>query len=341
MVLSGIAILTFLILSNCKRREWIFAVIGGLSGVAIFVASFLVLDRIDSPAGYYNTVVRPSLSVWNMTPGDFNSPLERMAFLYFPPQFRGQFFAVPPEEFISRLTLFTVGISGRLFHSALGLAFLFLRLKDKPSRWREALLLILALITYLVFASSYEVFDFYNYYLPAILILAILIGLGVQAILFAVTLIRRIPSFVPTLLGIVFLVSGLYSNSENLISAWQDRMPPGLGEWEIEQYRFPDVRKLEAERIVNSLEEDAILFTDWDRAYGYYYVAHIMQGRTQMDFHETYPQEGVLQLASSAVEYIEANIGRRPVYFSERPPELAAQYMISRTDSGLYKIEKK
>jgi hypothetical protein len=60
-----------------------------------------------------------------------------------------------------------------------------------------------------------------------------------------------------------------------------------------------------------------------------------------MDFHETYPQEGVHQLVSSAVEYNEAKIGRRPVYFSERPPELAAQHMISQTDSGLYKIEKK
>src|SRR5574339_251391 len=75
-------------------------------GSVIFVSSFLFLDYLNSPAGYYDTVVRPSLSVWGMTPADFDSPLERLSFLYFPPQFRGEFFAVPFDEAVARLTDF-------------------------------------------------------------------------------------------------------------------------------------------------------------------------------------------------------------------------------------------
>jgi hypothetical protein len=60
-----------------------------------------------------------------------------------------------------------------------------------------------------------------------------------------------------------------------------------------------------------------------------------------MDFHETFPQEGVTQFADSAIQYIEANIDTRPIYFSERPSQLASQYKITRAGSGLFRIERK
>ena len=92
---------------------------------------------------------------------------------------------------------------------------------------------------------------------------------------------------------------------------------------------------------MNQLEDNTILFTDWDYAYDFYYVAHVLQGRTGMSFHETYPQEDVYQLADSAIAYIEANIDTRPIYFSERPSQLASQFKITRTGSGLFRIERK
>jgi len=84
-----------------------------------------------------------------------------------------------------------------------------------------------------------------------------------------------------------------------------------------------------------------MIFTDWDHAYDFYYVAHVLQGRTDTDFHETFPQEGVTKFADSAVEYIEANIDARPIYFSERPSQLASKYKITRAGSDLFRIEKK
>jgi hypothetical protein len=94
--------------------------------------------------------------------------------------------------------------------------------------------------------------------------------------------------------------------------------------------------------LAEKLEDNAILFTDWDQAYRLYYVTHVIQGRTGLDFHETFPQEGVSQLAESALGYIETSLsGGRPIYFSERPSQLASKFKITRAGSGLFRIEKK
>jgi len=137
------------------------------------------------------------------------------------------------------------------------------------------------------------------------------------------------------------LFLGFYTSMGDVTSYWRERIPPGLEDWEVYFYSYPDARRLEAEGIVKGIEDNAIVFTDWDRAYDFYYVAHVLQGRTGMDFHETFPQEGVTQFADSAIHYIEANIAARPIYFSERPSQLASKYKITRAGSNLFRIEKK
>jgi hypothetical protein len=121
---------------------------------------------------------------------------------------------------------------------------------------------------------------------------------------------------------VLILGLSLYQSSAEITFGWEQRTPPGLDDWEAYYYRFPEIRPLEASQVVNRIEENAIVFTDWDQAYGFYYASHVMQRRTNMYFHETYPQEGVTQFAESAVDYIEANIDTRPIYFSERPSQL-------------------
>jgi hypothetical protein len=341
VALSGIAVLLFLLLSTHQQVDWIQASFGVFAGSVIFLSSFLFLDFINSPAGYYNTVVRPSLSVWNITSSDFDSPFERLAFLYIPPQFKGQFFSVSPNEVKTRLRDFAADVSWNLLLAFIGFISLLVPRKDSPYRWREAILLIVALITFLTFAITYNVFDFHVYYIPAILVLAIFVGLGVSAVIEVVSLIPKLPHFVPVALSIVMLFLGFYTSMGDVTSYWMERIPPGLEDWEGYFYEYPDARRLEAENIVNSIEDNAIIFTDWDQAYGFYYVAHVLQERTEMDFHETYPQEGVAQFADSAIHYIEANIESRPIYFSERPSQLASKYKITRAGSNLFRIEKK
>lgn len=342
VALSALPILSYLAMSNPDRATWSQALSGAGIGFVIFFLCFLVLDWLNAPAGYYNAVVLPSLSVWGMSPADFDSPFERLAFLYFPPQFKGQFFTAASGEVRSRFTDFTAGESPRLALAILGLASLtpFLN-RDKSSRWREAILLVAALLFFFGFAVTYNVEDFYVFYIPVIFLLSIFMALGLNAIMTLAESVFHPFPMVPIGMSVLILVGGVYLFLANVSSHWRQRVPPGLEDWEEYFFSFPDQRAFEAEQMVNRLEDNAIVFTDWDSAYSYYYVAHVLQGRTGMSFHETFPQEGVTRFAASAVQYIEAHLDTRPIYFDERPAQLADRYKITRAGSGLFRVERK
>jgi hypothetical protein len=340
VALSGISILTYLLLSTRQTAHWFQASVGVMTGIVIFLASFLLLDSLNASAGYYNAVVRPSLSAWDMTPGDFDSPFERLAFLYFPPQFRGEFFSVASDQVKTRMIDFATESSGSRWLALLGFIALIVPRKISPARWREAILMIVAFITFLGFAITYDVHDFQVFYIHAILILDIFIGMGVNAIIEVVTWIPGLPRFLPALLAIGILTLRLYPSATGISAAWKERIPPMLKGWE-SYYKSPSEPRLEAEQVVSRIEDNAIVFTGWDKLYGFYYVSHLMQRRTEMTFHETFPQEGVTKFADSTIQYIEANIDVRPIYFTTRPSQLARSYKITRAASGLLRIERR
>ncbi|MEW5871507.1 MAG: DUF2723 domain-containing protein [Chloroflexota bacterium] len=352
VALSAIAILLYLVLAAPQKAGWLQAALGAVAGVFVFLLSFLVLDALDASAGYYNTVVRHALSVWDLTPADFDSPFERLAFLYFPPQFSGQFFAVPLAQVQERLIEFFGNASWSIVIALVGLASLLLPRQQPLSsasslsslsfpRWREAILLLIAFTTFLLFAASYNVYDYYVFYLPAIAILVIAIGLGFNALQEALLLIPRLPRFIPGIVVGALILANLGDAFPQLLESWKSRLPPFVEDHEIALFTFPETRRLEAQQLLEKLEDNAIIFTDWDTAYNFYYVAHVLQGRVGMDFHETYPQEGASQLADSTLAYIESNLDTRPIYFTERPLGLTRLYKIQRTGSGLYRLERK
>ncbi|MBK9208306.1 MAG: DUF2723 domain-containing protein [Anaerolineales bacterium] len=355
VALSAIAIFIYLLLSfffplssgdqRGKKKEY-FADIkagatGALLGFAIFLSSFLFLDNLNASASYYNTVVRHALSIWGMTPADFDSPFERLAFLYFPPQFSGQFFAVSNELILERLLEFFSGVSWMVVIAAAGIVSLFIIRKDLTSRWREAVLLMVAFFTFLFFAVSYDVYDYYVFYIPAVLIFVIAVGMGFSAINEALSSISILPKFIPAGFVAVLILASLWFLFPNTLSALESRIPPFTDDYEAMLFTSPEMRLMEAEQVLDAIEDNAIIFTDWDTAYNFYYAAHVLQGRTEMAFHETYPQEGVRELAESTLAYIAGNIDARPIYFTERPSELAVLYQIQRTGSGLFRLVKK
>jgi hypothetical protein len=95
--------------------------------------------------------------------------------------------------------------------------------------------------------------------------------------------------------------------------------------------------------IVQSLDQNAIVFTDWDALYPLYYAAHIEQGRTDLAFIETFPHSEGEGLAESALAYIQAHLAERPIYFFEPISDLrAAGYTFSPIQAGpiqLYQLQ--
>ena len=97
--------------------------------------------------------------------------------------------------------------------------------------------------------------------------------------------------------------------------------------------------------MVLDLPPDAVLFTDWDLLYPLYYAAHVEQGRDDLTFAETFPRDDVDGLADSVLEYVAAQLDRRPVFFAERLPELReAGYVLAPVRVGptrLYRVQRR
>ncbi len=350
VALAAPAVLIYLLLTAGKRSAWVGAIAGAACGLGLVLAAFLFLDWLDVPSSYYNAVARPSLSVWNLSESDFESPLQRLSFILAARQFRGFFFNVPLSMMLERLQeYFALPIQDLVMLVVGCLALFFRRWDSQAGGWREGLLLLVAYLTFLGFAISYNVYDYYVFYIPSILVVHLWVGLALSAIFDGLAaLLGRLLGQISMrnfrlagAMGFLLVLALCWPARSDLSAAWQDGYAPFMQEWEIYPLESPELAQMRAKVVASKLEDNAIVFTDWDMLYAYYYVAHIEQGRTGIVFHETYPQEGVEQIADSAVAYIEANLGQRPIYFTGFVAELTHNYRFQRVAQGLYRLHTK
>jgi hypothetical protein len=346
IVLAAPALLLFLSIHPRAAHEKFIdrakpALLGALTGLIFYLGLFIYLDGRNASAGYYNTVVLPSLSVWDMTPSDFDTLLERLQFLVFPPQFRGQFLARSPVDASERILEFIHGHAILWFFSLAGFLALFTATPGTHARARYGWFLFTALAPFVAFAATYDDINYMVFHLPSILILAITAGAGFERLVDYARYFSGARRPATVMAALVFALAGLGVSLAVIPGAWQERIPPGLGTAEQYGFRFPGGYKLKAEKIVNSIEDDAILFTDWDRVYGLYYVSHVLQGRTRLDFHQINPQSGQYLPGASMLEYIERNIDDRPIYFSRYPDSLSTLYQIVPGRSELFQVRRK
>jgi hypothetical protein len=347
VILVAPAILLYLVTTPWSEGESLGkrakpALFGVFAGVVIFLIFFYFLDQRNSPAGIYNTVIMPSLSVWGMSPLDFNSPLKRLIFLFFSPQFRGQFFAVPFSVVLQRLGDFARSYLVLLMFGFVGILSFFVPLPQTTARSREGWFLIMALFTTIIFAMTYNVADFNVFYIPSILILVICAAFGIQRLVDLPSTFLRSQRIIIVFVYVFCFFVGILHLAVNIPHAWQSRTPPGLEAKYLFGFQYPGGYRLNAQRIVNSIEDNAIVFTSWDRVYGLYYVSHVLQGRINQDFHETYPQKNVYLPAESLLAYIDENIDHRPIYFTRYPDVFVDTYRVIPTTAGnLFQVVRK
>jgi hypothetical protein len=331
LIAPGIGI--WLLVSGKFRQAWKPALWGAGLGLVLALSSFFALDLYNAPSTYYNATARHALSAWEMTPADFDSPFERLGFLYTGRQFSQLMFRKPVEVMQNNgagyLEILQNGFAPLILALiGLGLPAVFV------SHWREGLLFLLAGGAQTLFALNYEVDDFYVFFIPSFVFLALWAGIGLGKLQDGLGWgARRLlkghkPAFAASaLLGAIVLGLSIQPWSEMLVTAWRDeRVTFAIGT-PLDEYPYPIEDPTwvhdEAEALVNALEPDAILFTGWDVLYSYYFVAHVEQGKTGLAFHEMYPQDGMNGLAESTADYIAASLPR-PVYFAERPTGAAA-----------------
>jgi hypothetical protein len=351
VALSAPAVLVYLALLAPRRRAWAAAVMGAALGILLALGAFFLLDALDAPSSYYNSVARPSLSVWGLSGGDFDSPFERLAFLYAARQFRPFMFSLPPDAVAGQALVYGRLLMGLLRPfgmalAALGWVMLLVR------RWREGVLITLAWAATVAFAINYGVGDFDVFFIPGYVPVALAVTVGVASLLDgAAWLLRRAPDAISrraeTLAGIAgaaILLGIAWADAPRVLESWQAGRIVFIDDTESADYPYPvahpEMPYGFARVVVDRLEDDAIVFTDWDMLYAYYYVAHVEQGRTGIAFHETYPQDDVDEVADSAVAYIDANLGQRPIYVTDRYSDFLQYYELHRVGSGipLYRV---
>lgn len=340
------AILVYLLVSKPSWAEWRSAISGALLGLILAFGAFLILDAYDAPSSYYNSVARPSLSVWEMETTDFDSPFERLAFLYVARQFRGFMFSQPIEQTLEKAAGYFAGLHWlEILLMSLGLVFLFIR------RWREALLISLSWLAMVFFVVNYDVGDYFVFFIPTYVPLVLIGIVGLATLADGVSwLVERRPlktqaylvgSLACALIAIPLIVPDMPIWMESIRAGYPLALEE-MGDYPYPYYE-PELVNKEATLVVDQLEDNAIVFTGWDMLYPYYYIAHVEQVRMGISFHETYPQDGVEELAASALDYIDGNIDTRPVYVTGDSGAFRAHYSltsISRNPS-IYRLSRK
>ena len=349
------AVLLFLALTARRGRDWLAAVGGALLGAGLMLAAFVALDAAAAPSGFLNNI-RPAVGNWGLSLAQFDQSFwARFDFLFMSRQWQGSMFTVAPlrslelvgKYFWELLQMFPVGVVGLFL---LSLWALFGQRGQPETRSKaECALVGLGWLTMVFFFANYDIGDIETFYIISYVPLMLLVSAGAVALFDGLGwLAGRVgirAAWVGTLVGLGLVLVTFAPQVHTLSQSWQAGHITFLKGGQA-QYPYPvnDAQRphVDARRIVNQLEDDAILFTDWNRLYPAYYVAHVEQGRTGIWVHETYPccERG---LSKTAMEYIAANIGLRPIYFTQSDPALTTRYRLVTVDASipLLRLEKK
>jgi len=331
----GPAVLLYLALTTRRKEDWRNAFIGVLLGLGLTFLAFFALDAINAPSGYFHAVVEPSVSALDLTPQQYASPFGRIAYELTGRQFQGELFSLSKARVIDNLKIYFGSVQANFARLVLGLAglgmlaLLFYKRGAEQRRWPEALLLFFAWAVMLAFIVNYDIGDIYQFYVPNFVPLAIAASVGAAALLDLLEwAIRKVP-FLPwknvfaagltILASLALMWGGLQPDLAYLQQSWTAQRITFLDDTAYSQYPYPMDDPAspyrDAKQIISQVEDNAIIFTDWSMVYPLYYVAHVEQGRTGISIHETYPAMTAKPFADTAVQYVNDNYGKRPIYF--------------------------
>ena len=212
-------------------------------------------------------------------------------------------------------------------------------------RWQEGLYPLIAFALIWIFAISVEFSVYQEFYVPVAVIVHVWLGMGVSILLDGLEWpLKRWQFIGPERSGLLVSILGLALVALSIWNARTDlRLAITEGTTEFIQDekiypRDPGRAIKEGHRILSQVEDNSILFANWDRLYSYVYTAHILEGRTGIALHELLTP---LQPGTTTMAYIDANIEARPIYFTLETPELEIYYNVEQIEPQLYRITSK
>jgi hypothetical protein len=346
VIMTGVSVLVYMLLTARRRSAWFGAAAGALLGLTLTFAFFLFLDYNDPPSSIYNTTYRTNLVERGLTPEEFDSPIDRLLAIFPTGGLWSYYFSATPEETNRRIFEYANSFPGwqqlGIMLGALGLLAIS---KKGRWRWQEGLYPLIAFALIWVFAITVEFSVYQEFYVPAAVFTHVWLGMGVSILLDGVewplkwwqALGPERSGFVVSILGVALLGLSVWNARTNLRLAVTKGTTTFIQSEKIYP-RDPERAIKEGHRILSQVEDNAILFANWDRLYSYVYTAHILEGRTGIALHEVLapPQPGTTTMA-----YINANIETRPIYFTLEMPELETYYNVEQIEPQLFRITKK
>ena len=341
VVMTASAVLIYMICKARRKRDWIGAVAGATLGLLLFFLAFLYLDQNNPPSSIYNTTYITNLSNRGLTPAEFDTPVARLLAIFPAKSFWVYYFSATPEVIRERLSEY-VDFYPRWEFLLILLGGISLFFRKKTFQAGIYLLIAFALVWGFAVTVSFGVYQ--EFYCPVAVLIHIWLGVGISAILSGVArLVKRVNvdklkyvNLTPSLLGVALVSALLLHASADIRLAIQDRTTTFIRDEQIYPYFKPDRYVRLSNHLLNKVEDDAIVFAVWDRLYTHVYTAHILEGRTGIAFHEVFPT-----LGQSTLDYIEANIDQRPIYFATLHPEISTYYDLKQVGDSLYRLSRK
>ncbi len=328
------AVLLFLLLHwNRGWPMWKSALSGALSGLALTVLIFLLIEWNDPTASYFNAVIEPSRSAWGYEASQIDDPLEHLLFGWQGRQFQHLMFTNSGEVMTQLAADYWANLGQEftlplILLAGAGAIWLMLR------RTAAAALLLGALLIQLLYFFNYDIWDLYVFYIPSYVLLALFAVAGLGAL---IELTARVVSKIAggrtvnngaldLLLALLILAFAVWP----ILQPRQEGVMNRKVDFEFAEYPQYDSHLQQiAAATVAGFPQNALVFTDWDMMWPYYYAAYLESDRVDLAFFETYPADDQDAPADSLVEFVITNLDKHPIFFEERIAELEEMEQIS------------
>ncbi len=281
----GLAVIVFLLLNWKRRREWLLAgLIGAIIGLSLYVGGMFLVDANQAPANIFNAAYAPARAKWDLSAADVANPVARVWFLVSARQWRSAMFSSPVVDTVVGLLIYFYALPRDVTIPAFILAFFGLVMLFRRD-WRLATFLLVGLSLLLVIYTNYNVGDRYVFFIPTYVLWSLLLATGLAELLAAIArqrwggkLVRAGVTVAVAVLCIAPLLmpqwAAVQSGSTPFLRAKEYLVKPEtLG-----------ISRIAAQATA-ALEPNAIVFTEWQWLYPYYYAAHIEQSQDRDPFH--------------------------------------------------------
>lgn len=340
VVMTAASVLAVMAFTARKRAEWFSAAAGALLGAALFFGFFFFLDYNDPPSSVHNAVFRPNLSAVGLTESEYDSAWDRFLFIFPANRASSYYFTATPEEMGNRIIEYVSFFPWwQLILTIIGIVWLFF-----GGRWREGLYPLIAFLLIWGLAVTVSFSIYREFYVPAAVITSVWFGAGAGAALSALERLTKLnqPSLRMTrvFISTILIVLPIWNSRQDLNLAIRSGYTTFIRDNHVYPVFAPDKAIRDARRIINRIEEDAIVFTNWDKLYSYIYTAHIEEGKTGIAFHEILEEENQI-LPTTMIRYIDSNIDTRPIYFALDHPGLSELYQVTKINDTLFRINRK